>query len=530
MPIDIKIDSVRVPMPTLGLVTSVPGLYIDQRYSPNMDNVRIYAGEVLNRPGSTYLPAASQTLDNIPLAGGLQRTSSGGVYTVLGTNGKWYYYDTGTPTWTEISNGSSPAFTGTDTDPWDFAVVHGRLVGSNGVNADLCYEWEDPSVNLGSGAGKIHQLTNSYAAKYVNAFADRIFLANTIESGTAIVDRVRWNATGLANHNVWNPATDATAGFLDLVDTPGAITGAQPLFGRHYVFKRDYIHRFTETGLTTPSFTVQTIVDGVGCAEGRTLVEINSRLYFLGSDNVYRWDTSSRPEEIGTPIRNELFDILDRSEIRKCFAFHHELFNEYWLCIPSTNASWPDRAYVFNYESKSWTKSMLDVTCAVPYRTVDPSPQIDDVMKQINSEPTPIDSALSGADVLYPVLGREDKKPVQIDDTSISDADGVTPTLSFDSSDTVFGAKDGHTLATVHRVILTVRGRSSAVVSVELSVDGGQTWTSLGSQTTLSNNSTHFLYYPCRVTGQHGRIRATTSNPLALQGLAYEVLHRAEAR
>lgn len=521
MPIESEVQYLKVPMPTLGLLTNIPGLFIDKRYSPAMDNIRIYAGEVLNRPGTVFLPSASQTLDNIPTGGMHQKTVAGAVYSVMATKTKWYAYDTGTTLWVDRTGGAS--FNGTDNDLWDFAVVHGKLIGSNGHNTDKCYEWVDPA------GGNITQLTNSFGARYVEAFADRIFLHHTTETGATIGDRVRWNASGSGQHNVWDPASDATAGFIDLVDTPGVITGARPLFGSHYVFKRDYIHKITETGLTTPSFSVQTVVDGIGCIEGRTIVEIAGMLYFMGREDVYRWDTASRPEPIGTKIRNELFDQLGRDEVRKAIGFHHELFNEYWLVIPDSTATWANRVYMFNYIEGSWTRAMFEATCHTPFQVVDSSPSIDSLGNAIDSYVTPFDSALSGADVLFPVVGREDKKPVQIDDTSISDADGSIPLASFDTADTLFGPTEKHVSATANRVILTVRGRAAAAITVELSVNGGKAWTNLGTQTTLSDSSVHHLYYPCRVTGQQGRLRVTTSDAFAYLGHAFELIQRAEA-
>lgn len=522
MPITTELQHLKIPLPNRGLFTAGPGLFIDKRYSPIMDNVRIHAGEVLNRPGTVFLPAPAQTLDNIPLGGGLQQTIDGAIYSVLGTQTKWYYFNTGTALWTDQTTGTP--FTGGDGDLWSFAVVHGKLIGSNGVSADRSFEWTDDAT------GNLVQLAAASAGRYVDAFADRIFLAHVSESGATIVDRVRWSASGSASHDVWNPATDATAGFIDLVDTPGAITGTSPMFGQYYVFKRDYIHRITETGMTTPSFTVQTVVDGIGCVEGRTIVEIGGMLYFLGREDIYRWDTAGRPEPIGTAIRNEVFDTLDRDSIRTCIAFHHELFNEYWLCIPSSGASWPDTAYIFNYVEGSWSKAMFEATCHTRFKTVDVSPTIDSLTDPINSYVLPFDSSLSGADILFPVIGRIDKKPVQIDDTGIADADSTTPTLSFSSADTLFGPAEKNAVGTCNRVILTVRGRSAATIALELSTDGGQSFTSLGTRATTSDNSLQRLFFPCRVSGQQGRVRLTTTDPIALQGIAYEVYLRAEAR
>ena len=522
MPMNIETQYLKVPMPTLGLFTALPGLFIDKRYSPEMENLRIYAGEVLNRPGTVFLPNPAQTLDNIPIGGMQQKTIAGAVYSVLATKTKWYAFDTGSSLWVDRTGGAS--FNGTDNDLWDFAVVHGMLVGSNGDNTDKCYEWTDPA------GGNIVQLTNAEGARYVDAFADRIFLAHTTEAGATIGDRVRWCGAGPAQHNVWNTATDATAGFVDLVDTPGVITGARPLFGNHYVFKREYIHRITETGLTTPAFSVQTAVDGIGCIEGNTITEIGGQLYFLGRENVYRWDTASRPQPIGTTIRNELFGLLGRDEVRKCIGFHHELFNEYWLIVPDSSATVANRAFIFNYIENSWTKAVFEATAHSSFQVVAASPTINSLTDPIDSYVTPFDSALSGADVLFPIIGRVDKKPVQIDDTSISDADGTTPMASFDSADTLFGPAEQHRRATVNRVILTVRGRSNATIKVELSVNGGKAWTNLGTQITLSDDSSHRLFYPCRVTGEQGRIRLTTSNPFAYHGHAFELIHRAEAR
>lgn len=399
-------QTVSIDIPTLGLNTALPGQYIDPRYSPKVDNVRFYQGEIRNRPGIRDYPSDTpQSLLGIPNGGHLFSSLVNVQHPLVSTEAGIYEYDFTVDRWVSRTQ-TLAAFAGTASDPWVFATVNDSVLATNGI--DQIHSWDGtPSSDFINVVD-----ASAHAARYIVAFAGRAVAAYMSESGV-VADRVRWSSQNDPAAN-WDPASFLDAGFADMVDLPGPITGMVPIGGHNYITKERGIIRMTETGLLLPQFVFQTVVDGIGCLEGQSIVQVGGGLtFFLGEENVYQWDGISRPVPIGTSIRNELFDILNRSRLRQIFAFHHALFNEYWLCIPlgtETNqddlGGWPARAYIYNYVERAWGRADLPMSCHVPSRTTGTFLTIDEITFAIDDWVTAIDSGFGGEFLRFPVLGQ----------------------------------------------------------------------------------------------------------------------------
>lgn len=548
--IDSGMKSFEIAMPSRGLLTAMPGQFMDQRFSPFVDNVRFYKGEVLNRPGLQDIPITPQVLAGVPTGGFAFEEPDRSFTTLVGTGGtssakrKIYWYNPATPTWTDITGAIT--FNNTSSDPWSFASALGLVTGTynaymaNGV--DALHYWDGAAAAVAAVVD-----ASAYPARYLVEFGNRLVMAHMVEGGVTLADRVRWSADGDAD--TWTPTAANGAGAVDTVDLPGEITGMKRLSGVNYIYKRDGIIAMRLSGLLVPAFTFQTVVDGIGTLAGRTIVEINGVHYFLGDDDVYAFDGASRPVGIGTGIRTELFETLNYGRVRQAFAFHHATFNEYWLCIPTGTDTTPTnstafatRAYIYNYVEQAWGRADINMTCHTQGRTSGTPLTIDGMTFAIDDWVTAIDSGFGGTDVYFPILGTPeissgttitgDGEMLQIDDNIISDR-GNDVTAVFHTPDVrLYPPNEPPRQSTLHRVILTVRDRGSGNYALEVSGDAGQTWTSLGSKTTPSvnvNALVNLIYY-ARFTSPFVRVRIQTDNPMAVQKIAYEYLERSELR
>ena len=510
--INLAIQAREVSMPSRGLVTVIPGLLLSPQYAAKTNNIRLWRGEVQNRPGIINFPDPRQLLTNCPIGGYGYSSSGGSFLSLIATEDLHYRYNEATSLWVDITD-STNAPTGTTSEPWTFATVTDYACFSNGK--DKVYKW--------NGTGDTAQISTAFAARYLAAFANRLFLAHTSESSVTYANRIRWCADG--DIDVWSAGADPTAGYMDVLDAPGDLTGFASYGGFLYAFKRDSITRISETGLVTPAFGQQIMPYGVGCLEGRTIVEIAGRLYFLGSEDIYSWAPGTAPAPIGTQIRDEIFNSINRGRIRQAFAYHHELFNEYHLVIPTgvsaditTLGAWSAVVYVFNYIDKSWSKFLIDrATCHVPLSTAaNLDTQIDSIDWAIEDWTWAIDGGLAGSRVAQPAIGRIATLSTQQgyiakfqdgDDRDFA-TDGFS--CEFETSDTRFTPPpDPPRDHTLNFVTLVVRDRGAATYILTASMDSGATWTHIGTKAVpgVDDNRLHYLRFDGnRISGPTVRI------------------------
>jgi hypothetical protein len=536
MPANLDIQTVEIEMPARGLFSALPGPFINERFSPAGGNVRFYGGEVRNRPGLVDHPSTPQDVGHVPIGGAGFTTSTGLFRSLIALPDDLMWYNPATSLWTSVIGSCTLA--GTSSQPFIITNALGYAVAVNGNN-DPCY-WDGITASY-------TQITASYPSRYAVGFANRLVLGYMLESPT-VVDRVRWCAYG--DITTWNPATDPTAGYVDLVDTPGEITGMHALGGYGYVFKRNSCARLTETGYTLPAFSIQDPIPSVpGCLEGRTLVEIRGNLYWLGPEDVYRWDGSSLPSPIGGRIRNELFPALNRGRVRQAFAFHNEHFNEYWLCIPvgtatdaTTEEAWAARAYIYNYVEDTWgTASGLYFCASYTRSTSSDVTLINDISWDIDDWTSPIDGALAGEAVQFPLVGTAenlsssppDGYMLRLNEDTAEDA-GASFDSFFETADKRFynPQTSRPQYYTVNRVHVGVRERGTVNYTAEFSADSGKSWTSLGTVATsgAATNAYTLLSFDARVTSHQGRVRVTCDGAMAVQAVILELIERGGLR
>lgn len=519
------------PFPSKGLVTASPTLILDNSFSPSMNGMHVYGGEVRNTPGTANFGQTAGgsgvvTLDNIPLELAIHHMSDRTRTPVVATRTKIYRWSGGGPTddWLDLTG--SATFTGTDTDPWSFASVLDTLYFTNGI--DGLWKWP--------GTGTITQVLtpDQGSARFLEVFAGRLVGAHTYRAGSTYADEVRWS--GYLTPESWDPATDPTAGSNTTnLEAPGPITGLRAHGGTQLLlYKRSSIFSMVETGLVTPAFAFRLAVPGIGCIAGRTIVNIQGRHFFLGEDNVYAYDGASLPTPIGTPIRDSLFGanqvstILNQSYLRQTFAFHSPNYNEYVLCFPGVGQSWPGFAYSYNYLEGTWSSSIIPGwTCASNTRTVNYNDPWNSDASSWNSDATIWDVPSVLDESVFVILGVNDKKTYRFSESVITSSSYSL--RNFSTSDTDFGLP--HYNKSIDRIYVVGRPESASHVRISVSTDGGATWVSSASTPWTVSTGLSTLAIPIpRTTGRYFRVRYECGGTSRILGIAALVLPRSEIR
>lgn len=239
-------------------------------------------------------------------------------------------------------------FTGTDKDYFSYDYIRKRTetepwwVCTNGVDKIKKYDGEN-LVDLGGSPPK---------AKRLVAFKEHLHLLDVTElgeGGNRYPQMDRWSDTG-------DPENWLT-GNSSYKNLPGA-----DWISNGMTFKGDYLvvlkERSIEVGYATGDseiFQFDCKVTGAGSAAPYTIESLGDEIIFLGWDDVYVFNGIDY-EPIGTPIQRELFRTLNPEQIGRCFGVVIEEQKEYWLFVPSTESTYPDMAWCFNYNLNKWTK------------------------------------------------------------------------------------------------------------------------------------------------------------------------------
>jgi len=521
---------VKFPFPLQGLNSTVPSLVLSKGYCPRSDMIRFGRGEVSSQAVlAQRAPFGVLTF----ISGAFTQQRVDGTFVVYAaTTDTFKTYDFTSDTWFTVPG--TVAAVGHYEDFWSFADVFGEVFASNGAGSLM---WTADGASIID----LNALPNplGYSGRYLVPFAGRLVLANTREGAVQHEDRVRWSVA----QSPRDFTSDSSAGANDLVDLPGPITGMSTLGGRNFIHKRSGITAMIETGLRTPSFSFQTVVDGIGAIAGRTLLNIRGVQFFLGADDVYVYDGASAPRPIGEAIRREVFDHLNWAKVGTSFALDYADFHEYHLFVPLNNDEMPRQIYIYNYLDNTWTKRTIpDHTVSGfqashansgAYLPVAPATDIwdgvdntwdtgSDNTSDVWDQPSerthlvPFFAQTLGA-ILYP-----DEAATTLDQAVLletADWDLDLPGM----------------LKTVDRIRLIVRQRNDATLSLSISTNGGATFTTpvtaapgapVGDETSLKT-----LFAPVtRTTGEFFRLRLTASQRFSLVSWELEVIDRAEVR
>jgi hypothetical protein len=512
---------VKFPVPFQGYNSTAPSLVLTKGYCPKVDGIRFGQGEVASLPGLTSLGQPG----DFPINGAFtQSRADGTILTLAAQRNAIMSLDNSSFTWAQsvFSTGA----VGLDEDFWSFTDVFGDVYGSNGVGMTVWSPDGGSWTDLNAGATPL-----GYSGRYLETFAGRLMMANTREGSSQHEDRLRWSVA----QSPRDFSSDASAGANDIVDLAGPITGMKALGGRLFVHKRSGITVVIETGLTTPSFSFQTIVDGIGALAGRTLLSIRGVHIFLGYDDVYMYDGASAPLPIGEPIRRELFDTLNYLRLNTAWAVDYPDFHEYRLFVPTGTDLWPKTCFIFNYVDKTWTKRTHS-TAATAGALWQITP-IDDTWDGglNNTWDTGNDSTDDSWDApgssahLIPFFGQQVGTATYPDESLV--AIGQTNTLETADWDL---DKPG-TLKTVDRVRATFRQRNAATISLSISTDGGATFTTpttaavagtAGDGTPITT-----AFFPVnRRTGEFFRLRLSSPSRFSLASWELETIDRTEVR
>jgi hypothetical protein len=236
----------------------------------------------------------------------------------------------------------------TATEDWQVSYVIEPAGGSDELWAVLSNGTE---IWHYTGTGQVSDLAGTdLGAKFITSYYDHILAANVIDSGVSLPQSIYWNNRG--DPEDW---AGGSAGYEDLIQGTGVIMGMEILNQRIYIVKPYSMIEGYYTTEVSPAFTFnQDKIYKSGCANSKTLVNTGSFLIFMGVEHVTLFD-GFQINYIDDDVSKDLITSLNQEFAYKNFAAHIADKFLYCLFIVDINHEEPNKVYVYNYRTKTWT-------------------------------------------------------------------------------------------------------------------------------------------------------------------------------
>jgi hypothetical protein len=257
-------------------------------------------------------------------------------------------YELEVTSWNDVSKAGD--YTGSS---WNFAAWGNYILA---VNGDDIIQVQETSLS------DFADLAGSPIAKYITTAQNFVITANI---GAVYGNRVQWCAQG--DHTDWVASASTQAGYMDLSDTPGEITGLARLGDDFIVFKDRNLYHATYIG---PPFiwSFRRVPAYCGAPSQTSIVELENGVYFVGMDDFYVYD-GSIPKRIGQGVRHWFLGRVDRNYQSKVMGAYDGirrlLFWFYPTAADGTSAL--VEGLVYDWQTQRWGRIVQTVEAVLTH-------------------------------------------------------------------------------------------------------------------------------------------------------------------
>lgn len=330
---------------TGGLDVSVDPIYLVDKASPSLNNIRFHQGLLKKDLGWVEL-GSNLPLDGVVMWLDVFKTSVGQFYFVVCTL-ETFYSMAGSTFTADINE----VFTGDRTDL--FEGVH--AVASDGSDVYIITNGNDAVMTWDSATGlaEISDLSSAgITGKHLAVFKNHVLLANTTETSTDVPYRVRWDVIG--DPSDW---TGVGSGFYDIYDTTGGITRMLMLKDRLIIIKTDSVWELLHVG-GDKIFDLVMLHATIGSFSPKACVTLGDRIVIAGGDTIYVYDGTTFDPLPGEPIYNLLYP-MDTVQVNpalwhQAYGVYVKQLREYWLAATMLDNT--VTTFKYNFVEKSWTR------------------------------------------------------------------------------------------------------------------------------------------------------------------------------
>lgn len=506
-------------VPLRGTVTDRLGKTVGPGQATELLNSWRTEGEVRSRPGLVTFGNVPNTnpifkLFNAELASGtktLVRVTKDSVHSFGGT------------TWTNVAfTGGAP--TGSNSQPFSVCMANNNMIMGNGVAADRLYYWP--------GSGNVTKMTSAgvltgLSAKFVTHFATRVIGAYT--SGTNGAVTIIGSEAGLVNN--WVAANGAFTNTL--IQHPSYMTGLAANDNELLVFKERAVIQGLDTGNPNEPIVWNLLrTEGIGLIAPQATASYGGVWFAVSYEGIYTI-TGGQIQFVDSDIRRDFHRRFNYASAQFAHTLVMPEFAKILFFVPEGGETYPRAAWVYDANFNGWDRWETTLPITTTARAFVPTG-----LGVIDSYGSPsylidtggisnmvIDEVGAAATTPSYIFGDSNGKTYSLDFGATDDV-GSSFSLEYQSGDiTWVGARDeetGHTILSTDVVVFdrmeieyrfdALGGGGGSTLEASVSVDGGATWTILGSQVISSTSSLYTkLDFWGRVSGNQLRIRLRIS-------------------
>lgn len=321
----------NIPLPIIGIDVSKPGEFLDQRSTPDCQNVEITRSVIQKRNGTVSVGAtgSERIMALIELDTGVTN-----YFIRIGLD-EIFQLNKVTEAWSDITGSD---LTGADTDRISHAypLLLGSkiLVFTNGIDNIRKYTGTGNTADLGGSPPK---------AKFCVSYNSYLVIAN-VGSGS-YPHRVQWSDTGDCEE--W---AAGNAGYVDLIEDPQPISGLN-VWGDYVSVHKDNAIYLGYLVSTSEVFRFDRKPTGVGTCCNATIQNLkNGSQIFLAKDGIRLFNGVTAPL-IESPIMDELREGMNPEYLYKAWSVVVAERDEYWVAIPMGSDTEPNTIYKYNYRT-----------------------------------------------------------------------------------------------------------------------------------------------------------------------------------
>ena len=418
-----------------GLNTAVPAEFLDDRQTPNCQNMKIDRSVLKKRDGLTALGGSFSEV----LCAGIEFKRKEAKY-VFGLGETTLKYLSGS-SWVDVTL-SGVALTADEDYRFSLAtpMLSGSriLVGSN--TKDVLFKCSGENMQAAILAGSPPK------CKFMIEYNAYLLLAFVWGGDIPRPQRIQWCDTGDPEN--W---TTGNSGSKDLIEGGTDITGIARYGSYVTVHKEDGIYiGYLVSTTATFKFDRKVVT---GTVSNETIQELpTGEQVYVSKDGIRLFNGSTAPL-IESAVNDEIKEGLNSVKLHKCWSVVAPEFNEYWVGLPLDSDSYGDTVYKYNYLRKTCHKdTRTNIRCAFKYT------KTGSLFQQI-------------------ILGDSSGNALEVDSSTYND-NTVKVNAIWDSKD--FLTKEYGRFGQWIEMEMWAKGDA---VTVSYSTDSGTTWTAISTVT-----------------------------------------------
>lgn len=308
--------------------------------------------------------------DTVTIAG-----VTGGTYTPT-INGTFTATVTGATTFTVEVNcaveGTLTSATATGDDfyapsktiPWTSCTLGGLFVLNNGVDAPQM--WSRTSGTLKAnleilGNWPTDGSASPYKCRVIDAFRGFLVAMDiTIDdqNPTRNPYRIMWSnaqSTTYSAPSTWTAAANNLAGDAYLTSGDDYIIGGHEQRGNYIIYKERSVYIMRYIG-GSAVMAIDLLFNDRGLIGPNAVTEYKDGIHFVvGKGEIYIHDGTTAQSIADDIVKNEIFDAMDGTYYMMTYCVTYTAQEEVWLCYPTNNSYFANKAAIWNYETGAWS-------------------------------------------------------------------------------------------------------------------------------------------------------------------------------